>query len=122
MLVLSLNLNMKNTYLFFQQVYIEEVLSVEVSASRAVGVNACIPLSALVKGVSHRYLSTTRDPEWRTSGDVIVKEGRMLCGVREGSGRVRASLAGVWSAEVEVSHKKVRNWFFLGIRLYLLAA
>lgn len=81
--------------------YIEEVLSVEVSTSRAVGVGACVPIAALVKGVSHRYLSASGPAEWRASGDVIVR-GDILCGVREGSGRVRASLAGVWSPELEV--------------------
>ncbi|KOB72105.1 Uncharacterized protein OBRU01_12635 [Operophtera brumata] len=55
-----------------QHVYIEEVLSVEVSTSRAVGVGACVPISALVKGVSHRYLSTSGAAEWRTSGDVTI--------------------------------------------------
>lgn len=86
---------------FLKQVNIEEVLSVEISTSRAVGVNACVPITALVKGISHRYLSTSREPEWRSSGDVTVND-RGLCGLREGSGRVRAALAGVWSQELEV--------------------
>ncbi|XP_045500489.1 uncharacterized protein LOC123697957 [Colias croceus] len=84
------------------EVNIEEVLSVEVSTARAICEGACVPISALVRGVSHRYLSSSRDPEWRTSGNVVVK-GTSLCGVKEGSGRVRASLAGVWSPELEVT-------------------
>lgn len=61
-----------------------------------------MPIAALVKGVSHRYLTATRSPEWRVSGNVFIKEGT-ICGLKEGSGRVRASLGGVWSPEVEVS-------------------
>lgn len=78
------------------------MLSVEVSTSRAVCVGSCVPITALVKGVSHRYLTATRSPEWRVSGNVNIKEGT-ICGLKEGSGRVRASLGGVWSPEVEVS-------------------
>ncbi|XP_045521900.1 nuclear pore membrane glycoprotein 210 [Pieris brassicae] len=84
------------------EVNIEEVLSVEVSTARAICVDACVPITALVKGVSHRYLTTSRHPEWRSSGNVVVKDGT-ICGVREGSGRVRAMLAGVWSPEHEVT-------------------
>ncbi|KAJ0174740.1 hypothetical protein K1T71_009848 [Dendrolimus kikuchii] len=83
------------------EVNIEEVLSVEVSTSRAVGVGACVPIVALAKGVSHRYLATSHVPEWRTGGHVIVKDGT-LCGVHEGNGRVRAALGGVWSPDVEI--------------------
>ncbi|KAJ8714954.1 hypothetical protein PYW08_004935 [Mythimna loreyi] len=83
------------------EVHIEEVLSVEVSTSRAVGVGACVPIAALVKGVSHRYLSVGRAPEWRATGYVSVKNSS-LCGLKEGTGRVRALFAGVWSPEVEV--------------------
>lgn len=83
------------------EVYIEEILSVEVSTSRAVGVGACVPITTLVKGVTHRYLATSHSPEWKTGGQVIVKDG-MLCGVSEGNGRVRAALAGIWSPDVEV--------------------
>ncbi|CAG9788624.1 unnamed protein product [Diatraea saccharalis] len=83
------------------EVHIEEILSVEVSTARAVCVGGCVPITALVKGVSHRYLSASHVPEWRVSGDVTVKEG-VICGLREGTGRVRASLGGVWSPEVEV--------------------
>lgn len=61
-----------------------------------------MPITALVKGVSHRYLTATRAPEWRVSGNVVIKEGT-ICGLKEGSGRVRAALGGVWSPEVEVS-------------------
>lgn len=80
---------------------IEEVLSVEVSTARAVCVDACVPISALVKGISYRYLSSSKEPEWKTTGQIFVKNGS-LCGLKEGSGRVRASLGGVWSPEVEV--------------------
>ncbi|CAB3246872.1 unnamed protein product [Arctia plantaginis] len=83
------------------EVNIEEVLSVEVSTSRAVGVGACVPITALVQGVSHRYLSTGRAPDFRTSGYVTIKDG-VLCGTQEGTGNVRASFGGVWSPEVEV--------------------
>lgn len=83
------------------EVHIEEVLSVEVSTSRAVGVGACIPITALIQGVSHRYLSTGRVPDYRTTGYVAIREGQ-LCGIKEGAGKVRASFAGVWSPEVEV--------------------
>ncbi|XP_075980282.1 nucleoporin 210 [Anticarsia gemmatalis] len=83
------------------EVNIEEVLSVEVSTSRAVGVGACVPVSVLVQGVSHRYLSTGRAPDYRTTGYISVKD-TMLCGVKEGTGKVRASFGGVWSPEVEV--------------------
>lgn len=81
--------------------HIEEVVSVEVSTSRAVCVGGCVPLSALVKGLSNRYLMTGRTPEWRVSGSVQVREAT-LCGLKEGVGRVRAAFAGVWSSEVEV--------------------
>ncbi|XP_023937220.1 nuclear pore membrane glycoprotein 210 [Bicyclus anynana] len=84
------------------EVNIEEVLSVEVSTARAVCVDGCIPISALVKGISHRYLSTSREPDWKTLGEVTVTNGS-LCGLREGFGRVRAALGGVWSPEVEVT-------------------
>nr|XP_032519156.1 uncharacterized protein LOC116771416 [Danaus plexippus plexippus] len=83
------------------EVIIEEVLSVEVSTARAVCVDNCIPIRALVKGVSHRYLATSREPDWKTEGDIVVRKGQ-LCGLREGVGRVRASLGGVWSQSVEV--------------------
>ncbi|CAH0694527.1 unnamed protein product [Spodoptera exigua] len=83
------------------EVHIEEVLSVEVTTSRAVGVGACVPVSALVKGVSHRYLTVGKPPEWRTSGYISVKDGS-LCGLQEGTGKVRALFGGVWSPEVEV--------------------
>ncbi|XP_068617712.1 nuclear pore membrane glycoprotein 210 [Battus philenor] len=83
------------------EVNIEEVLSVEVITARAVCVDGCVPISALVKGVSQRYLTSSRPAEWRTVGHIKVKEGK-LCGLREGTGRVRASLAGVWSPEIEV--------------------
>ncbi|XP_072944602.1 nuclear pore membrane glycoprotein 210 [Epargyreus clarus] len=83
------------------EVNIEEVLSVEVLTARAVCAGGCVPIQALVKGVSHRYLTSSRAPEWRTSGEVVVKDGN-LCGLKEGTGRVRASLGGVWSSEVEV--------------------
>ncbi|KAL0821632.1 hypothetical protein ABMA28_005074 [Loxostege sticticalis] len=85
----------------FVEVHIEEILSVEVSTSRAVCVGGCMPISALVKGVSHRYLTTSHAPEWRVTGDVVVRDGT-ICGLKEGTGRVRASLGGVWSPEVEV--------------------
>lgn len=81
---------------------VEEVLSVEVSTARAVCVGSCVPISALVKGISHRYLSTSHDPDWKNVGQVIIKDGS-LCGIKEGTGRVRAALSGVWSPEVEVS-------------------
>ncbi|CAK1555867.1 unnamed protein product [Leptosia nina] len=84
------------------EVNIEEVLSVEVSTARAMCVGACVPITALVRGVSHRYLSTSKEPEWRTSGNIVLKDGN-LCGVKEGSGKVRAMLAGVWSPELEVT-------------------
>ncbi|XP_045451641.1 nuclear pore membrane glycoprotein 210 [Melitaea cinxia] len=84
------------------EVNIEEVLSVEVSTARAVCVDACVSISALVKGISYRYLSSTKEPEWKTTGQIFVKNGS-LCGMKEGSGRVRASLGGVWSPEVEVA-------------------
>lgn len=77
------------------------MLSVEVSTSRAVGVGACVPVTALVKGVSHRYLTVGKPPEWRTSGYISVKDGS-LCGLQEGMGKVRALFGGVWSPEVEV--------------------
>ncbi|RVE45434.1 hypothetical protein evm_009869 [Chilo suppressalis] len=83
------------------EVHIEEILSVEVSTARAICVGGCVPVTALVKGVSHRYLSASHSPEWRVNGDVLVKDGT-ICGLREGTGRVRASLGGVWSPEVEV--------------------
>ncbi|KAL4708976.1 hypothetical protein ACJJTC_005837 [Scirpophaga incertulas] len=83
------------------EIHIEEVLNVEVSTSRAVCVDGCVPISALVQGVSHRYLTASHAPEWRVLGDVAVRDGA-LCGLREGAGRVRASLGGVWSAELEV--------------------
>ncbi|KAF9424571.1 hypothetical protein HW555_000382 [Spodoptera exigua] len=83
------------------EVHIEEVLSVEVTTSHAVGVGACVPVSALVKGVSHRYLTVGKPPEWRTSGYISVKDGS-LCGLQEGTGKVRALFGGVWSPEVEV--------------------
>ncbi|XP_026495641.2 nuclear pore membrane glycoprotein 210 [Vanessa tameamea] len=83
------------------EVNVEEVLSVEVSTARAVCVDGCVPISALVKGISHRYLSTSREPDWKTTGQIVVKDGN-LCGLNEGSGRVRASFGGVWSPEVEV--------------------
>jgi hypothetical protein len=78
---------------------------VEVSTSRAVCVGGCVPISALVKGVSHRYLATSHAPEWRVNGDVTVRDGA-ICGIKEGTGRVRASLGGVWSPEVEVCDLK----------------
>ncbi|CAH2092768.1 unnamed protein product [Euphydryas editha] len=84
------------------EVNVEEVLSVEVSTARAVCVDACVPISALVRGISHRYLSTSKEPDWKTTGQIFVKDGN-LCGLKEGSGRVRASLGGVWSSEVEVA-------------------
>ncbi|XP_045774932.1 nuclear pore membrane glycoprotein 210 isoform X2 [Maniola jurtina] len=84
------------------EVNIEEVLSVEVATARAVCVGGCIPITALVKGISHRYLSTSREPDWKTLGDITVKNGS-LCGLKEGFGRVRAALGGVWSPEVEVT-------------------
>ncbi|PZC76422.1 hypothetical protein B5X24_HaOG204661 [Helicoverpa armigera] len=84
------------------EVHIEEVLSVEVSTSRAVGVGACVPISALVKGVSHRYLGTGRAAEWRAAGPVAVRDNTM-CGLTEGTARVRALYGGVWSPELEVS-------------------
>lgn len=65
-------------------------------------VGGCVPIKALVKGISHRYLTATRAPEWRVTGNVDIKEGT-ICGLKEGSGRVRASLAGIWSPEVQVS-------------------
>ncbi|XP_047032094.1 nuclear pore membrane glycoprotein 210 [Helicoverpa zea] len=83
------------------EVHIEEVLSVEVSTSRAVGVGACVPISALVKGVSHRYLGTGRAAEWRAAGPVAVRDNTM-CGLTEGTARVRALYGGVWSPELEV--------------------
>lgn len=82
----------------------------EVSTSRAVGVGACVPISALVKGVSHRYLSVGRAPEYRATGYVTLKNGSM-CGVKEGTGRVRALFGGIWSPEVEVSLNEC--FFFL---------
>ena len=81
---------------------VEEVLSVEVSTARAVCVGSCVPISAVIKGISHRYLSTSRDPDWKTVGQVGIKDG-VLCGIKEGSGRVRAAFSGVWSPEVDVS-------------------
>ncbi|CAH2210157.1 jg22200, partial [Pararge aegeria aegeria] len=97
-------IKLRESYLFAASevvcVNIEEVLSVEVSTARAVCVGGCIPISALVKGISHRYLSTSREPDWKTLGDVEVKNGS-LCGLKEGFGRVRAALGGVWSSEVE---------------------
>ncbi|XP_050347880.1 nuclear pore membrane glycoprotein 210 [Nymphalis io] len=83
------------------EVNVEEVLSVEVSTARAVCVDGCVPISALVKGISHRYLSTSREPDWKYTGQIVVKDGN-LCGLKEGSGRVRASFGGVRSPEVEV--------------------
>uniref|UniRef100_A0A2A4JEH8 Nuclear pore membrane glycoprotein 210 n=1 Tax=Heliothis virescens TaxID=7102 RepID=A0A2A4JEH8_HELVI len=83
------------------EVHIEEVLSVEVSTARAVGVGACVPIAALVKGVSHRYLGTGRAADWRAAGPLAVRDGTM-CGVAEGTGRVRALYGGVWSPELEV--------------------
>ncbi|CAK1586816.1 unnamed protein product [Parnassius mnemosyne] len=83
------------------EVNIEEVLNVEVETTRAVCVGGCVPITALVKGTSQRYLSSSGPPEWRTVGNIKVKDGK-LCGLQEGSGRVRASLAGVWSPELEV--------------------
>lgn len=61
---------------------------------------ACIPVTALTRGVSHRYLRGS-DPDWRTAGHVTVRDG-MLCGTKEGAGRVRAGIGGVWSQELEV--------------------
>lgn len=61
-----------------------------------------MPITTLVKGVSRRYISSSRNPDYRTVGNVAVTNGT-LCGVKEGTGRVRASLGGVWSSEVEVS-------------------
>ncbi|CAH0720394.1 unnamed protein product, partial [Brenthis ino] len=84
------------------EVNVEEVLNVEVSTARAVCVGSCVPISALVKGISHRYLTTSREPDWKTAGQVVIKDGN-LCGLKEGSGRVRAALSGVWSPEVEVT-------------------
>lgn len=101
---------------FHFQVNIEEVLSVEVSTSRAVGVGACVPITALVQGVSHRYLSTGRAPDFRTSGYVTIKDG-VLCGTQEGTGNVRASYAGVWSPEVEVSAKSFHTFMYFRISL-----
>ncbi|GBP92984.1 Nuclear pore membrane glycoprotein 210 [Eumeta japonica] len=83
------------------EVNIEEVLNLEVVTSRAVGVGACVPISALVKGPSHRYLTTSHPPEWRVSGNIAIREGK-LCGQKEGTGKIRASFAGVWSSEVEI--------------------
>ncbi|XP_028041164.1 uncharacterized protein LOC114251176 [Bombyx mandarina] len=84
------------------EVNIEEILSVEVSTARAVCVGGCVPITTLVKGVSRRYISSSRNPDYRTVGNVAVTNGT-LCGVKEGTGRVRASLGGVWSSEVEVT-------------------
>ncbi|CAG5033254.1 unnamed protein product [Parnassius apollo] len=83
------------------EVNIEEVLNVEVETTRAVCVGGCVPITALVKGTSQRYLSSSGPAEWRTVGNIKVKDGK-LCGLQEGLGRVRASLAGVWSPELEV--------------------
>ncbi|XP_048479834.1 nuclear pore membrane glycoprotein 210 [Plutella xylostella] len=83
------------------EVNIEEILSVEVSAPRAVCVGSCVPITALVKGTSHRYLRTSPTTEWRASGDVIIK-GDKACGVREGAGRVAAGQANVWSEQIEM--------------------
>ncbi|KAH9633884.1 hypothetical protein HF086_002915 [Spodoptera exigua] len=79
----------------------KQLIEVKVTTSRAVGVGACVPVSALVKGVSHRYLTVGKPPEWRTSGYISVKDGS-LCGLQEGTGKVRALFGGVWSPEVEV--------------------
>ncbi|KAI8439286.1 hypothetical protein MSG28_013120 [Choristoneura fumiferana] len=83
------------------EVHIEEVQSVEVSTSRAICVGACVPIAAIVRGVSHTQLSAGRAPEWRLSGHFTVKDG-LLCGVKEGAGKVRATFGGVSSADVEV--------------------
>ncbi|XP_037293056.1 uncharacterized protein LOC115446691 isoform X2 [Manduca sexta] len=83
------------------EVHMEEIFSVEVSTSRAVSVGGCVPISALVKGISQRYLSISSSPEWRTHGHVIVRDGQ-LCGIKEGTGRVRAAVGGVWSSDVEI--------------------
>ncbi|KPJ15624.1 Nuclear pore membrane glycoprotein 210 [Papilio machaon] len=83
------------------EVNIEEVISVEVVTSRAVCVGGCVPVSAVARGVSQRYVGSSRPADWRVSGAVRVKDGK-LCGLQEGSGRIRASIAGVWSPELEV--------------------
>ncbi|CAH2043416.1 unnamed protein product, partial [Iphiclides podalirius] len=83
------------------EVNVEEVVSVEVVAARAVPVGGCVPISAVARGVSRRYLGASRPPEWRAAGHVAVRDGQ-LCGLAEGGGRVRASLAGLWSPDLEV--------------------
>ncbi|XP_013180062.1 PREDICTED: uncharacterized protein LOC106126767 [Papilio xuthus] len=83
------------------EVNIEEVISVEVVTARAVCVGGCVPVNAMARGVSQRYVGSSRPAEWRVAGAVRVKDGK-LCGLQEGTGRVRASIAGVWSPELEV--------------------
>lgn len=74
----------------------------EVSTARAVCVGSCVRLEARVRGVSQRVLVGGREPEWRVGGALAVRAG-MLCGLAEGGATVRAKVAGVWSAEKEVS-------------------
>ncbi|KAM3965882.1 nucleoporin 210 [Aphomia sociella] len=83
------------------EVNIEEVLTVEVITTRALGVGACVGLRAIARGSSQRPLATGRSADWRSTGPVSIKDGS-LCGLAEGSARVRAAVAGVWSPDVEV--------------------
>ncbi|XP_060804760.1 nuclear pore membrane glycoprotein 210 [Amyelois transitella] len=83
------------------EVAIEEVITVDVTGPRAIGVGSCMDISAIARGATNRALGSARGPQWRTTGPVIVKDEK-LCGLDEGIATVRAAIAGVWSSELEV--------------------
>ncbi|XP_061719116.1 nuclear pore membrane glycoprotein 210 [Cydia pomonella] len=83
------------------EVNIEEVLTVEVSTSRAVCVGACVPVSAILRGASRARLRAARAVQWRHDAHFSVQDGQ-LCGLREGAGKLRAVFGGVSSADHEV--------------------
>ncbi|XP_059057889.1 uncharacterized protein LOC131851404 [Achroia grisella] len=83
------------------EVNVEEVVSVEVITSRAIGVGACASISAIARGSSLRALAAGRAAEWSAAGPAAVRD-RALCGLAEGAARLRAAIAGVWSPEIEV--------------------